>query len=81
MRRRLPSISSLQALEAVVRHLNFSRAADEPSLTQSAVSRQVAALEDLLNVKLFDRLPQRLVLTDAGFVYSKAAPAPHVGSM
>jgi hypothetical protein len=58
VRRRLPSISSLQAFEAVARHLNFSRAADELSLTQSAVSRQVAALEDLLNVKLFDRIPQ-----------------------
>lgn len=71
MRRRFPSITSLQAFEAVARHLNFSRAADELSLTQSAVSRQVAALENLLNLKLLDRLPQRLVLTDAGLVYSR----------
>jgi len=59
----------LQAFEAVARHLSFSRAAEELSLTQSAVSRQVAALEDMLNVKLFERLPQRLLLTDAGAAY------------
>ena len=40
MRRRLPSITSLRAFEAVARHLGFSRAADELSLTQCAVSRQ-----------------------------------------
>src|SRR5579884_1323310 len=69
MRRRIPSLSSLQAFEAVARHLSFSRAADELSLTQSAVSRQVAALEDMLELKLFERLPHRLSLTDAGAGY------------
>ena len=70
MRRRLPSITSLRAFEAVARHLSFSRAADELSLTQSAVSRQVAALEAMMNLKLVNRLPHRLLLTDAGLVYS-----------
>ncbi|HJU18501.1 MAG TPA: LysR substrate-binding domain-containing protein [Stellaceae bacterium] len=69
MRRRLPSLASLQAFEAVARHLSFSRAADELSLTQSAVSRQVAALEDMLNLKLLNRVPHRLTLTDAGATY------------
>lgn len=70
MRRRIPSLNWLQAFEAVARHLSFSRAAEELSLTQSAVSRQVAALEEMLNLRLFERLPQRLVLTDAGTAYS-----------
>jgi LysR family glycine cleavage system transcriptional activator len=69
MRRRLPSLSWLQAFDAVARHLSFSRAAEKLSLTQSAVSRQVAALEEMLNVRLFERLPQGLVLTDAGTSY------------
>ncbi|MBV9825524.1 MAG: LysR family transcriptional regulator [Alphaproteobacteria bacterium] len=53
----------------MARHFSFSRAAEELSLTQSAVSRQVAALEDMLGVKLFDRLPSRLLLTEPGASY------------
>jgi LysR family glycine cleavage system transcriptional activator len=43
-------MSLLVAFEAAARHLSFTRAADELSLTQSAISRQVAALEALLEV-------------------------------
>ena len=69
MRRLLPSLTSLRVFEAAARHLNFSDAAIELSLTQSAVSRQIRALEDLLAVRLFRRVRQRLTLSEAGAAY------------
>lgn len=48
MRRKIPSIEALVAFETAARHLSFTRAANELSLTQSAVCRQVAGLEDYL---------------------------------
>lgn len=46
MRRRLlPDLGILQTFECAARHGNFSRAAEELDLTQSAVSRQIAELE------------------------------------
>jgi LysR family glycine cleavage system transcriptional activator len=65
-RYQLPPLDLLEAFEAAARHLSFTRAAAELSLTQSAVSRQIAALEDRLNVPLFQRLHRALRLTDAG---------------
>ena len=47
MRNAIPNIGLLMAFEASARHGNFSRAANELALTASAVSRHVAALEDL----------------------------------
>lgn len=47
-KRRLPSMTALQCFEAVARHLSFTRAAEELSLTQSAMSKQVAQLEEQL---------------------------------
>jgi LysR family transcriptional regulator, glycine cleavage system transcriptional activator len=69
MRRLIPSIGSLVAFEAVARHLSFSKAANDLSLTQSAVSRQVGTLERTLGVQLFERRPHRLILTSAGASY------------
>ena len=67
MRRyQLPPLDLLEAFEAAARHLSFTRAASELSLTQSAISRQIAALEDRLSVPLFHRLHRALRLTDAG---------------
>lgn len=67
MRRyQLPPLDLLEAFEAAARHLSFTRAADELSLTQSAVSRQIAALEERLNVPLFQRMHRALRLTHAG---------------
>src|SRR5687767_13225836 len=67
MRRyRLAPLDLLEAFKAAARHLSFTRAADELSLTQSAVSRQIAALEERLAVPLFQRLHRALRLTDAG---------------
>jgi len=45
---------------------SFSAAAERLHLTQPAVSKRIATLEDRLNLKLFDRVSRRIVLTDAG---------------
>ena len=62
----LPPLDQLEAFEAAARHLSFTRAADELALTQSAVSRQVAALDAHYGVPLFQRLHRALRLSDAG---------------
>ncbi|WP_442208643.1 LysR family transcriptional regulator [Rhizobium sp. RAF36] len=67
MRRSLvPDIVTLQAFECAARHENFSRAAEELSLTQSAISRQIADLEQQTGLKLFERVRQRVILSEAG---------------
>ena len=71
MRRYLPSSTALKCFEASVRHLSFTRAAQELHLTQSAVSRQIRNLEDFLARDLFIRLNKRLVLTGTGAAYYK----------
>ncbi len=48
------------------RHGNFTLAAAELNLTQSAVSRQIRTLEDQLGIALFERIRQRVVLSDRG---------------
>jgi len=62
----LPPLESLVAFESAARHLSFTRAAQEISLTQSAISRQIQALESRLGVALFRRLHRALALTDEG---------------
>ena len=64
-RRRLPPLNALRAFEAAARHLNFSRAADELSVTPGAVSQQIQNLEDYVGAALFRRTPKGLLLTDA----------------
>jgi LysR family glycine cleavage system transcriptional activator len=64
-RRRLPPLNALRAFEAAARHLNFSRAADELSVTPGAVSQQIQNLEDYVGASLFRRTPKGLLLTDA----------------
>lgn len=70
-RRLLPSISSLSAFDAVARTGSFSAAAGELSLTQGAVSRQVALLEEQLGVLLFDRTSRGVTLTASGRGYAE----------
>ena len=65
-RRYLPDLGALQAFECAARHGSFTRAAGELSLTQSAVSRQVKDLEQHLGTLLFERVRQRVVLSDDG---------------
>lgn len=62
----IPTISELQAFAACARLGATTRAAQELNLTQSAVSRSLGALEQRLGVRLFHRVRQRLVLSDAG---------------
>jgi len=66
----LPNIGNLLAFEATARHGSMSRAAEELSLTQSAISRQIQQLEDSLGVSLFRRTRQRVMLTDVGRMYA-----------
>lgn len=68
---RIPSMSALTTFEAAARHMSFTKAAAELHLTQSAVSRQIRALEDSLGVTLFERVRQRLVLTEIGRSYAE----------
>lgn len=68
-RRLTPSMSLLLAFEAAARHESFTRAGTELSLSQSAVSRQVQALEGQLGLPLFRREGRRVELTDAGRRY------------
>ncbi|AHV91387.1 LysR substrate-binding domain-containing protein [Bordetella holmesii] len=70
MRNGIPNLSALQAFEASARLGSFSRAAEELSLTHSAVYRQVASLESRLGVQLFTRVRRRIVLTDQGAEYA-----------
>ena len=66
---RLPPLNGLRSFEAAARHLSFTRAADELSVTPGAVSQQVKSLEEALGVTLFRRLPRSLILTDEGEAY------------
>lgn len=69
MRRILPSTMALICFEAAARHQNFTQAAADINLTQSAISRQIHLLEELLQQKLFERIRQRVLLTPAGQHY------------
>ena len=71
--RKYPSTAALQCFESAARHLSFTRAAKELHMTQSAVSKQVAQLEEMLKIELFLRGAQGIVLTPAGRSYYKDA--------
>jgi LysR family transcriptional regulator, glycine cleavage system transcriptional activator len=58
-------LNALKAFEAAARSECFTRAAEELSVTQAAVSQQVKALEATLGLALFNRERQRLVITEA----------------
>jgi LysR family glycine cleavage system transcriptional activator len=65
-RSRLPPLNALRAFDATARHLTVVKAADELSVTPSAVSHQLRTLEDALGVQLFTRNKTRLKLTSHG---------------
>ena len=62
----LPHLAFFQGFEAAARTLSFTKAAGELFITQSAVSRQIKALENNLGLKLFERRPRSLALTENG---------------
>lgn len=66
LRQTLPSLHGLMLFEASARHLNFSKAAEELAITQSAVSHAVKQLEESLGHPLFLRENRGLVLTTQG---------------
>src|SRR3546814_15414293 len=61
-----PSLQSLKVFEACARHGNFTRAAEELSVTTTAVSQRIRDLEQRIGVGLFHRRGPRLSLTEAG---------------
>lgn len=65
------SLNGLKAFEASARHLSFTKAAVELCVTQAAVSHQVKALENRLNVPLFRRTSRGLILSDEGSALQK----------
>ena len=67
--RTLPPLDFLRGFESAARHLSFTKAAAELFLTQSAVSRQIQALEEFTGVPLFERRHKALALTEAGQAY------------
>ena len=69
----LPPLDLIQGFEAAARNLSFTRAAEELFITQSAVSRQIRALEEHLSIALFERRHRALVLTEQGRVLYRAA--------
>ncbi|MEL7259179.1 MAG: LysR substrate-binding domain-containing protein, partial [Pseudomonadota bacterium] len=61
-----PPLDLLEPFEASARLGSFTRAAEELSVTQSAISQRVRKLEDLLDTKLFDRGHRAITLTPEG---------------
>jgi LysR family glycine cleavage system transcriptional activator len=71
---RLPPLNSLRAFEAAARHMSFQKAAQELSVTPSALSYQIRQLESFLQVPLFLRLNRAVRLTEDG---QRIAPGIH----
>lgn len=69
--RHVPPLQFLQGFEAAARFGNFSKAAEELGLSQSAVSHQMRRLEDRIGQKLFLRVGRHVSLTDAGRDYGR----------
>ena len=65
MSRSLPPLYALRAFEAAARHSSFTRAGEELSITQSAVSRHIKTLEAHVACRLFQRNGRSLQLTEA----------------
>ena len=64
--RNTPSLTSLRAFSIVGDCLSVTGAAEQLGVTQSAVSRQIKALEDSLDFKLFDRIGNNIALSPEG---------------
>ncbi|HAU3218163.1 TPA: LysR family transcriptional regulator [Salmonella enterica subsp. indica] len=69
MRGKIPKTELLVTFEVVARHESYTRAAEELALTQSAVFRQVNALEEFLHISLFNHAKKRIFLNSAGKHY------------
>lgn len=74
-RRMLPPISVLNSFAAAARTESFSKAGDAVGLTQSAVSRHIALLEDWVRTPLFDRVGRGVRLNPQGRAYAEEVDA------
>lgn len=72
LKKALPPLASLLPFEAAARLESFTRAADELHLTQTAISRQIRALEADLGISLFERRNRAVFLTPAGRALQRA---------
>lgn len=68
--RRLPPLNAIRSFEAAAHHGSFLRAAEELNVTPGAVSRMVKALEEHLDIALFDRQHRAIALTEDGRRYA-----------
>ena len=75
LKSRLPPLDNLIAFEAAARLLSFTRAAQELNVTQAAVSQQIRNLEQVLGLKLFERVHRAVRLTAAGREYQHTVSA------
>ncbi len=75
LKRELPQLNALVTFEAAARLASFTRAAAELHVSQAAVSRQIARLEEQLGARLFHRGHRRLELTGAGRRLQESAAA------
>ncbi len=66
MKRRLPPLNAIRAFESAARLSSITDAADELSVTPTAISHQIRHLESLLDVKLFERTGRNIKLTAQG---------------
>ncbi|MEA9568969.1 LysR substrate-binding domain-containing protein [Polynucleobacter sp. AP-Nickl1-40-C4] len=66
MMRKIPPLNAIKAFESAGRHNSFTKAADELCVSQGAISKQIAVLEEWLNTQLFLRTQSQLKLTEAG---------------
>jgi LysR family glycine cleavage system transcriptional activator len=72
-KRHLPPLNALRTFEAAARHLHMGKAADELGVTHGAVSKQIVNLEDQFGFSLFQRIGNRLALTEQGQKLLKAS--------
>jgi len=73
MSRQLPPLNAVRAFEAAARNVSFTGAAKELRVSQGAVSRHIACLEQWLGVKLFLRVHRGIELTPQGSTYYRFA--------
>ncbi len=71
MKRRSPPLNTLRVFKSAARHESFKKASDELNITQTAVSKQIAKLEEHLGLPLFIRHHRSLALTKEGRLIAK----------
>ena len=68
------TLRQIEVFNAVARHQNYTRAAEELHLSQPAVSMQIRQLEEGIGLPLFEQVGKQMHLTDAGdqmYIYSR----------